>query len=163
MRYRACVGLHCFDLDNFLLANERSRTWTCPTCFCAGPVEELCVDPWISLIVNQLAAERLPDDVVEFDEQGRWRLHADGAPWRELALAEGGPVGPQPAEQTADRCAADGLHRSALGMTGSLKRSPEADLARPPRGTAGTSSSHLQQPRADCVAPADIDIIELLD
>lgn len=85
-RPSTCRHVNCFDLANFLMMNERIRSWRCPVCNSDAQFKNLIVDGWTMHILAALG----PDDS-EFivypdanwtDERGNVPGSADRAPVR---------------------------------------------------------------------------------
>ncbi|KAI0983368.1 hypothetical protein GJ496_000234 [Pomphorhynchus laevis] len=63
-RTKSCRHIQCFDLEVFLLMNEKRPTWTCPVCDLKAPYHNLLID-WF--FENVLCSCK-ESDAVEFDK-----------------------------------------------------------------------------------------------
>jgi hypothetical protein len=74
-RPSTCRHIACFDLTNFLLMNERIRTWRCPVCGSEALYKNLIVDGWMNNILTTLGPDETEfvvyPDATWTDEKGR--------------------------------------------------------------------------------------------
>jgi len=70
-RSRDCKHVQCFDLYNYLKANERGQTctWLCPVCYNSAPFESLIVDEYFNRVV-----EEVPCDEIQLNPDGTWEI-----------------------------------------------------------------------------------------
>lgn len=99
-RGSSCSHLQCFDLENFLSANQWLRVSKCPLCNRTIDLNSLQVDGYVSLIIQELAAKGLDFDDVDFDSTSAWCNPADKVKAVELLSDE---EQPQPAQQGSEQ------------------------------------------------------------
>lgn len=67
-RARDCKHVQCFDLQSYLLMNEKKPSWLCPVCDKPAPYDALIIDGLFKSIL-----EKVKDvDEVEFTPDGQW-------------------------------------------------------------------------------------------
>ena len=66
-RSNLCRHVQCFDIENYLLMNEKKGTWLCPVCDCRAEFENLVIDE-----LNQDILTKCTDDDIEFNADGTW-------------------------------------------------------------------------------------------
>lgn len=67
-RARNCKHVQCFDLQPYLLMNEKKPGWLCPVCDGPAPYEALIIDGLFKSII-----EKVKDvDEIEFTADGEW-------------------------------------------------------------------------------------------
>lgn len=67
-RARQCKHVQCFDVESYLLMNEKKPTWVCPVCDGHTPYDTLVIDGMFKLIL-----EKVKDvDEVQFAPDGEW-------------------------------------------------------------------------------------------
>lgn len=67
-RARNCKHVQCFDLQPYLLMNEKKPSWQCPVCDGHAPYEALIIDGLFKSII-----EKVTDvDEIEFTADGEW-------------------------------------------------------------------------------------------
>lgn len=67
-RARNCKHVQCFDLQPYLLMNEKKPSWQCPVCDGPAPYEALIIDGLFKSII-----EKVTDvDEIEFTADGEW-------------------------------------------------------------------------------------------
>lgn len=67
-RARDCKHVQCFDLQSYLLMNEKKPSWLCPVCDKPAPYDALIIDGLFKGIL-----EKVKDvDEVEFTPDGQW-------------------------------------------------------------------------------------------
>ncbi|XP_049850773.1 zinc finger MIZ domain-containing protein 1-like [Schistocerca gregaria] len=76
-----CTHIQCFDLDNYLRLNERTRSWLCPICSVYSPYENLLIDTYFQDI---LQSELGDDDQVHIYPDGTWKKCSDSPSSNEL-------------------------------------------------------------------------------
>lgn len=67
-RARNCAHVQCFDLEPYLLMNEKKPGWFCPVCDRPAPYDQLVVDGLFRAILN----ETKDCEEVEFTPDGEW-------------------------------------------------------------------------------------------
>jgi hypothetical protein len=105
VRYKGCAGLAAFDLDSFLQAAGRSRSWSCPLCRASGPPSELLHDSYVAAVLRFLDNTGGADDAAVSEVQvhpcGGWRPVLRGGGLGRLVSAreteEGAASGAKPA------------------------------------------------------------------
>eukprot|EP01122_Echinamoeba_exundans_P000695 TRINITY_DN10623_c0_g1_i1.p1 TRINITY_DN10623_c0_g1~~TRINITY_DN10623_c0_g1_i1.p1 ORF type:complete len:678 (+),score=123.99 TRINITY_DN10623_c0_g1_i1:108-2141(+) len=74
-RPSTCRHINCFDLTNFLLMNERIRTWRCPVCGSEALYKNIIVDGWMNNVLTTLGPDETEfvvyPDATWTDEKGR--------------------------------------------------------------------------------------------
>lgn len=67
-RARHCKHVQCFDLQPYLLMNEKKPSWQCPVCDGPAPYDALIIDGLFKSIIEQTRDV----DEVEFTPDGEW-------------------------------------------------------------------------------------------
>lgn len=67
-RGRQCKHVQCFDLESYLLMNEKKPGWLCPVCDGPAPYESLIID---GLFKSILEKEKTTEEI-EFTPDGEW-------------------------------------------------------------------------------------------
>eukprot|EP00656_Telonema_subtile_P037289 TRINITY_DN4147_c0_g1_i1.p1 TRINITY_DN4147_c0_g1~~TRINITY_DN4147_c0_g1_i1.p1 ORF type:complete len:652 (+),score=87.29 TRINITY_DN4147_c0_g1_i1:96-2051(+) len=94
----SCSHLQCFDLENFLSANQWLRSSKCPLCNRTIDLSTLVVDGYVRQIIKDLAAKGLDFDDLDFDPSGNWSNPADKVKSVELLSDDDAPAAPQGSE-----------------------------------------------------------------
>jgi E3 SUMO-protein ligase PIAS3 len=64
-----CKHVQCFELESYLMMNEKKPTWNCPVCDQNAPFDDLIIDG-----LNQEILSKCTDvDEVEFLADGTWK------------------------------------------------------------------------------------------
>ncbi|KAJ3105926.1 SUMO ligase siz1 [Phlyctochytrium planicorne] len=72
-RSKTCLHVQCFDLETYLMMNDRIPTWTCPICSKYAYFEDLLVDGFFMEIVQ--SSEGIEDvESAEVFDEGEWKL-----------------------------------------------------------------------------------------
>ena len=68
-RASTCKHVQCFDLESYLMMNEKKPTWNCPVCDQNAPFDNLLIDS-----LNQEILAACPRDIEEvvFAQDGSW-------------------------------------------------------------------------------------------
>jgi len=74
-RGSSCRHIQCFDLENYLLMNERIRRWLCPVCNQPAKYEDLQYDSYFASILEALKSDSVTSGVV-LTPEGIWSLEA---------------------------------------------------------------------------------------
>jgi hypothetical protein len=70
-RATTCQHLQCFELQSYILFNEKSAKWNCPCCYKIALYENLIVDEYFKKILTTV-----PKDTqeVEIHPNGSWNI-----------------------------------------------------------------------------------------
>ncbi|KAK4753793.1 hypothetical protein SAY87_001897 [Trapa incisa] len=73
-RFKPCVHMGCFDLEVFVMMNQRTRKWQCPICLRNYSLENVIIDPYYNRITTML--RHCLEDVTEIyvKPDGSWRV-----------------------------------------------------------------------------------------
>lgn len=69
-RATSCKHIQCFDLESYLMMNEKKPTWLCPVCDQYTPFDSLLIDSLFQDILN-----KCPDiEDVQFNADAQWSI-----------------------------------------------------------------------------------------
>jgi len=71
-RASTCNHIECFDLNNYLMMNERIRTWKCPVCSKQAAYDDLVVDAFFLKLLANLPNDEISE--VEITPEGQWKF-----------------------------------------------------------------------------------------
>ncbi|CAF0814555.1 unnamed protein product [Brachionus calyciflorus] len=69
-RGKMCKHVQCFDLESFILLNEKSDKWTCPICDLNTYFTNLVIDSFFKEICEKVKNV----DEIQIDENGNWTI-----------------------------------------------------------------------------------------
>ena len=70
-RSTGCKHVQCFDLESYLMMNEKKPTWNCPVCDRKAPFEELVIDLLNQEIIKEIGGSDCEE--VVFAADGSWK------------------------------------------------------------------------------------------
>jgi len=77
-RSSTCKHIQCFDLENYLLMNERIRRWLCPICNKSAFYPDLIHDGYFAKILEEIS-DKPEVTGVEIQPDGKWSVdHSKG-------------------------------------------------------------------------------------
>jgi len=100
-RAYTCRHLQCFDLENYLLMNERIRRWICPVCDQPAIYQDLQYDSYFSSILEDLKSDLSATSVI-LSPDGKWALDTPKAQSTISVDAQPLSVEPPVSNQTSD-------------------------------------------------------------
>jgi hypothetical protein len=74
-RARHCKHVQCFDLESYLLMNEKKPGWLCPVCDGSAPYDTLIIDG----LFREILAKVKDAEEIEFTPDGEWTRVATGS------------------------------------------------------------------------------------
>lgn len=70
-RSTGCKHVQCFDLESYLMMNEKKPTWNCPVCDRKAPFDELVIDALNQEIIKETSG--MDCEEVVFAADGSWK------------------------------------------------------------------------------------------
>ncbi|KAF8367668.1 gei-17 [Pristionchus pacificus] len=176
-RSRDCTHLQCFDLDSYLMLNEKKPAWKCGVCNSSAPYHKLIIDKYFMKMLKDLGpavtdVELLKDgnyrviseddafDISDDDDCGSSKPKAAQQPKQEPASGSrpSSLVGAAPATGAKKMDVDDGI------ITISDDEDEDQDLRNAIQASMpGTASEQLQRTPVKASPPSDDSIIILDD
>lgn len=73
-RSSKCKHVQCFDIESYLMMNEKKPTWNCPVCDQHVPYENLIIDS----LYQEILSKATDVEEVQFTADGQWsKIQAD--------------------------------------------------------------------------------------